>query len=131
MILVDSSVWIDYFRGGATPQCVRLDTLLQAGEASLVVGDLILMEVLQGFRADRDYRLARSVFDRLPCLTLGGRRVAALAADNYRALRRHGITVRRTIDVLIGTYCIENRIDLLHSDRDFDPLVKHLGLRVV
>lgn len=129
MILVDSSVWIDYFRGGVTSPSARLDALLQAGEASLVVADLILMEVLQGFRADRDYRLARSVLDRLPCLTLGSRRVATLAADNYRALRRRGVTVRRSIDVLIGTYCIENDIALLHSDRDFEPLVKYLGLR--
>lgn len=131
MILVDSSVWIDFFRGSESAQCSHLDSLLENGESTLVVADLIMMEVLQGFRDDEDFRRARSVLNPLPCFTLGGKRIAIRAAENYRSLRRRGITIRRPIDVLIGTFCIENEIDLLHCDRDFDPLVRHLGLRAV
>ena len=126
MVLVDSSVWIDYFNGAQNPESDALDALL-AGERVLM-GDLILTEVLQGFRSDRDYRLARELLDPLELRVLGGREVALLAAENYRRLRARGVTVRKTIDVVMASYCILHAIPLLHSDRDFDPLAKHAGL---
>lgn len=127
MILVDSSVWIDYFRGDATAQADRLDALL--GKEDLIVGDVVLAEVLQGFDADRDFRTALSLFETLTIVDLGGRDMAIEAAHNFRRLRRLGVTVRKTIDTLIATYCIQNNMALLYSDRDFDPFVAHLGLR--
>lgn len=127
MILVDSSVWIDYFRGDATAQADRLDALL--GKEDLIVGDVVLAEVLQGFDADRDFRTALSLFETLTIVDLGGRDMAIEAAHNFRRLRRLGVTVRKTIDTLIATYCIQNDLELLYSDRDFDPFVAHLGLR--
>lgn len=127
MILVDSSVWIDYFRGVNTPQSDRLDTFL--GSSVLVTGDLILLEVLQGFSRERDFNLARDLLASLVILELGGQDVAIQAAQNYRTLRARGVTVRKTIDTLIATRCIEEGLPLLYSDRDFDPFVEHLGLR--
>jgi predicted nucleic acid-binding protein len=127
MVLVDSSVWIDYFNGRSTPQTDALDGLL--GSELVILGDLILTEVLQGFRTDKDYRTARELLEPLDVRTLGGRAVALAAAEHYRILRRRGVTVRKTIDVIIGTYCILNRLPLLHADQDFDPMAKHLGLR--
>jgi predicted nucleic acid-binding protein len=129
LILVDSSVWIDYFNGAATPQTDKLDRLL--GEEPLAIGDLILTEVLQGFDKDREFATARNLLSSLTLIEIGGVSIAISAARNYRALRKLGISVRKTIDTLIATRCIESRHDLLHSDRDFDPFVKHLGLRVV
>ncbi len=129
MILVDSSVWIDYFNGVPTLQTDRLDGLL--GSEPLAIGDLILTEVLQGFAADRDFDLAKRFFLSLDVIDLGGREIALEAAKYSRALRRRGVTVRKTIDLVIATRCIENGYDLLHNDRDFDPFVKHLGLRSV
>jgi hypothetical protein len=126
---VDTSVWVDYFNGVETPQADRLDQLLGSGR--LFTGDLILAELLQGFARDGDYRRARGLLLDLPCADLVGRDVALAAADHYRRLRRRGIRVRKTIDMLIGTYCIQNGHDLLHSDRDFDALQQHLGLRVL
>lgn len=127
MILVDSSVWIDFFRGIATPQTDRLDALL--GTEPLVVGDLILAEVLQGFRSERDFNQARKLLAALDVVTLGGQGIALQAAKNFRALRAQGVTVRKTIDTVIATRCIEDDLPLLYSDRDFDPFVAHLGLR--
>ena len=127
MILVDSSVWIDYFRGNATRQTDRLDSLL--GTEPLAVGDLILVEVLQGFHNERDFRAARKLLRSLTVVSLGGQDIAIQAAKNYRALRLKGITVRKTIDTVIATYCIEHGYVLLHADRDFDAFVEHLGLR--
>lgn len=127
MILVDSSVWIDYFRGAATPQTDKLDGLL--GSEPIATGDLILAEVLQGFASDRDFNLARKLMTSLVVVDLAGRDIAVLAAKNFRALRARGVTVRKTIDTIIATRCIENRMALLYSDRDFDPFVEHLGLR--
>ena len=127
MILVDSSVWIDYFRGMATAQADMLDALL--GSEPLAIGDLILVEVLQGFASDRDFNQARKLLASLTMIDIGGKDVAIQAARNYRALRVRGVTVRKTIDTLIATRCIENRLPLLYSDRDFDPFVEHLGLR--
>ena len=127
MILVDSSVWIDYFRGAATPQTDRLDALL--GAEPLATGDVVLAEVLQGFAADRDFDEALRLLTALTVIDIGGRVVAVQAARNFRTLRARGVTVRKTIDTLIATRCIQGGYALLYSDRDFDPFVEHLGLR--
>lgn len=127
MIVVDSSVWVDFFRGLTTPQTERLDDLL--GSEPLAVGDLILAEVLQGFSLERDFNQARRLFSALDVITLGGEEIAVQAARNYRALRAQGVTIRKTIDSIIATRCIEDDLVLLYSDRDFDPFVEHLGLR--
>ena len=129
MILVDSSVWIDYFKGIITPQTEALDSLL--GNEPLIIGDLILTEVLQGFDDDRDFNQARKMLTSLIVIELGGKEIAIQAAKNFRALRSLGVTVRKTIDTVIAARCIESGYDLVHNDRDFDPFVKHLGLRVV
>lgn len=129
MIVVDSSVWIDYFRGRATPQVETLDALL--GVEPVATGDLMLTEVLQGFAGDRDFNRARKLLMSLVIVDLAGPSIAVKAAENFRALRRLGISVRKTIDTVIATHCIENRLPLLYSDRDFDPFVEHLGLRAV
>ncbi|MBN9656991.1 MAG: PIN domain nuclease [Acidobacteria bacterium] len=129
MILVDSSVWIDYFKGIESPQTEKLDNLL--GQEPLAVGDLILTEVLQGFSDERDFQQASKLLTSLEVVELGGEAVALQAARNFRALRNLGITVRKTIDTIIATRCIESGYDLLHNDRDFEPFSKHLGLRVV
>ncbi len=129
MILVDSSVWVDYFRGVITPQTEKLDLLL--GHEPLAIGDLILTEVLQGFDNDRDFNQARQMLTSLLVVEMGGQQIAILAAKNFRALGRRGVTVRKTIDTVIATRCIESGYDLLHSDRDFDPFAAYLGLRVV
>jgi len=127
MTFVDSSVWIDYFNGAKTPQTDWLDASL--GNLALIVGDLVLTEVLQGFQSDRDFRTARDLLLRLPFMTMGGRVLALESAVNYRTLRRKGVTVRKTIDVMIASFCIHYGLPLLHDDRDFDPMVKFLGLK--
>lgn len=127
MILVDSSVWIDYFRGSATPQVEKLDSLL--GNTPIATGDLMLTEVLQGFISDRDFNQARKLMASLVVVDLVGQTTAIQAARNFRVLRSLGITMRKTIDTIIATYCIENGLPFLYSDRDFDPFVMHLGLR--
>lgn len=127
MILVDSSVWIDYFRGAETPQTDRLERLL--GEEPLATGDLILTEVLQGFDKERDFAQAQKLLTSLTIVGLGGREIAIRAAQNYRKLRTMGVTTRKTIDTIIATRCIESDLPLLYSDRDFDPFVERLGLR--
>lgn len=129
MILVDSSVWIDYFRGSATPQVEKLDSLL--GSTRLAIGDLILTEVLQGVRDDREFDQVRKIFDAFTLIDLGGKDIALQAARNSRTLRSMGITVRKTIDTIIAKRCIESGLSLLHADPDFDPFVGHLGLKVV
>ena len=127
MILVDSSVWIDYFRGVVTPQTEKLDSLL--GIEPIATGDLILTEVLQGFVSDRDFNQAKQLMTSLVVVDLAGQGIAIQAARNFRALRKLGVTVRKTIDTVIATRCIESKMPLLYSDRDFDPFVEHLGLR--
>lgn len=127
MILVDSSVWIDYFRGTATPEAEKLDALL--GAEPVATGDLMLAEVLQGFVSDRDFNQAKKLLSALTIIEMVGQGIAIQAARNFRALRARGITVRKTIDTLIATRCIESGLILLYSDRDFDPFVEHLGLR--
>ena len=129
MILVDSSVWIDYFKGTITAQTGKLDSLL--GHEPLAIGDLILTEVLQGFAGETNFNAARKILTSLDVVELGGQEIAVQAAKNFRTLRRLGVTVRKTIDTVIATRCIESGYDLLHSDRDFDPFARHLGLRVV
>lgn len=129
MILVDSSVWVDYFRGTNTAQTDHLDRLL--GYEPLAIGDLILAEVLQGFDSERDFKAAQRLLTTLLIVEIGGREIAIQAARNYRVLRAHGVTVRKTIDTMIATRCIEGGFDLLHSDRDFDAFAAYLGLRVV
>jgi predicted nucleic acid-binding protein len=129
LILVDSSVWIDYFRGIVNRQTERLDALL--GRELLCVGDLILTEVLQGFTDERDFRKAKKLLTALIVIDLGGREIAIEAAHNFRVLRSVGVTVRKTIDTIIATRCIESGYDLLHNDRDYNAFAEHLGLRVV
>ena len=126
MIVVDTSVWIDFFNGVSTPEVERLDGLL--GVTPLVIGDLILVEVMQGFRNERDVATARQLFRSLALLPMLGGSNAWKAAENYRQLRSRGITVRKTIDGIIATACIEANLPLLFSDRDFVPYVEHLGL---
>ena len=128
MVLVDSGVWNDYFNGVATKETDLLERLL--GREPVAVGDLVLAEVLQGFRDDRDYRTARALLGSLVVFDLLGARRAIKVAENYRALRRLGVTVRKTTDAVIATFCIEQGLPLLFADRDFDPFVAHLGLRV-
>ena len=127
MILVDSSVWIDYFRGTRTPETEKLDELL--GSEPIAVGDLILAEVLQGFGSERDFNEARRLLTSLLVVGLGGQDIAIQAARNFRFLRAQGVTIRKTIDTIIATRCIESGFTLLHCDRDFDPFEQHLGLR--
>ena len=127
MILVDASVWIDYFRGTSTPQVTKLDSLL--GVEPIAIGDLILTEVLQGFARDRDFIRAKRLLTSLVVLNLAGPAIALKAAANSRMLRSAGISVRKTTDIVIATHCIQDRLPLLYSDRDFDPFVEHLGLR--
>ena len=128
MILVDSSVWIDYFRGAQTPQVDLLDGMF--GRTCLAVGDLIVAQVLQGVRDEREFNLVRKTLDAFAQIDLAGHDIAVKAARNFRALRAHGITVRKTIDSIIATRCIEDGLTLLHNDRDFIPFHTHLGLRV-
>ncbi len=129
MIIVDSSVWIDYFNGKLSKEADRLDSLL--GNQEIVLGDLILTEILQGFQEDRLFREAQDMLESFPIASMLGKPLAIQSAKNYRALRKRGVTVRKSIDVMIGTYCIENHIPLLYADRDFDPMVQHLGLQSV
>ena len=129
MILVDSSVWVDYFNGAITPATEKLDNLL--GLEPLLVGDLILAEVLQGFSDKREFEQARTMLTSLTIIEVCGEYIAIRAADHFRTLRRQGVTVRKTIDTIIATRCIEDGYELLHNDSDFDPFAKYLGLRSV
>ena len=129
MVLVDSSVWVNYFNGTITWQTEIFDQMLQ--QIPLLTGDLILTEVLQGFRSDKDFRKAKEIMSILPCKEMVGTNIAIQSAENYRKLRKKGITVRKTIDVIIGTFCITKNIPLLHDDKDFDPMAEHLGLKTI
>ncbi len=128
MILVDSSVWIDFFNGIVCPETDKLDEIL--GLEEVVIGDLILAEVLQGFRKDSDYKTAKNILTSLTVHDLLGTQMAIKSADNYRKLRKKGFTIRKTADVIIATYCIDNKIPLLFTDKDFKPFVDHLRLKV-
>jgi len=127
MILVDSSVWIDFFNGTACAETDKLNEIL--GLEEVVIGDLILAEVLQGFRSDTDYKAAKNVLTSLTVHDLLGKELAIKSANNFRKLRKKGITIRKTADVIIATYCIENKIPLLFTDRDFLPFVDNLKLK--
>ena len=127
MILVDSSVWIDYFSGNGSPETDFLDGVL--GVSAIAVGDLILTEVLQGFRHDKDYKTAKRLLEELTTFELLGIKIAVKSADNFRKLRKKGVTIRKTADVIIASFCIEHNLPLLFSDKDFKPFVQHLGLR--
>lgn len=127
MVLVDSSVWIDYFNGQDNAATAKVDELLSTTFVAL--GDLILTEVLQGFRSDSDYRIANALLLDLEIHVLGSIEVALKAAKNFRTLRKQGVTVRKTVDGVIATYCIEHNIPLLYTDRDFHPFVQYLGLQ--
>ena len=127
MILVDSSVWIDFFNGVITPESDYLDSIL--GKEIILVGDIILVEVLRGFRSEKDFNTASKLMDEFPYRNMLGKEIALQSAKNYRYLRKNGISIRKTIDLVIATFCIENNIQLLYTDKDFNPLVKHLHLR--
>lgn len=128
MIVVDTSAWIDYVRGIDAPHTDLLDRELD--NSRIVTGDLIIAEFLQGFRGEKEYEEAKKMMDRLEYNDLVGKEIAVQAARNFRRLRKSGITVRKTVDVIIATFCIENGYELLHNDRDFDPMEEKLGLRV-
>ncbi len=127
MIFVDTSVWIDYFNGNDTAATDRLDTALQ--DEAVVIGDLVLLEILQGFRREADYQQAKLLLQHLAIYDLLGRDAVEEYARYFRILRKRGITIRKTADVIIAGFCIVNRIPLLFEDKDFRPFVKHLGLR--
>ena len=127
MILVDTAVWIDYLNGSPTEYTDELDACLIKG--TVVIGDLIFLEILQGFRNDREYGLAKKTLSTLEQYQMFNSSMALKSASNYRKLRKSGITIRSTIDVIIATFCIENKIPLLFSDKDFRPFVNKLGLK--
>jgi predicted nucleic acid-binding protein len=129
MILVDSSVWIDYFNGKTTGQTDLLNVLLD--QELILTGDLVVAEVLQGFKEDREFNKARDLLDTLICKDMLGKNLAVKSAQNYRLLRRKGVTTRKTIDVIIATFCVQNRMVLLHNDRDFELMAEHLGLQTI
>nr|WP_315209074.1 PIN domain-containing protein [uncultured Albidiferax sp.] len=129
MITADSSIWIDYFKGTATPFTEALDTVLSDSSHELVLLDVVLMEVLRGFRHPQELRLAKQALAALPVVTAGGEAIAHAAADIYRELRQKGLTVRSPIDLLVGAWCIRNDCDLIQNDRDYDGMVAFMGLR--
>ena len=126
MIIVDSSVWIDYFNGNSTAESDFLDRIL--GVQDIAVGDIILTEVLQGFRSDKDYKTAKNIIENFDVVEMLGQERAISAASKYRSLRKTGTTVRKTNDVIIASYCIDEKVPLLFSDNDFEPFVEKLGL---
>jgi predicted nucleic acid-binding protein len=126
VIVVDSSVWIDFLNGRNEPHVRRLRASLGADE--VVVGDLMLCEVLQGLDDERAAREVEALLRRFEIVPMAGDAIAVAAARNFRFLRGQGITIRKTIDLLIGTWCIENRRPLLHNDSDFRPMARYLGL---
>jgi predicted nucleic acid-binding protein len=128
MIVADTSVWIDYVKGVDALHTNMLDYELEHNR--IVTGDIIITEFLQGFRGEKDYQTAKRMMECLEYFDFVGKENAIQAARNYRKLRKSGITVRKTIDVLIATFCIENGFQLIHNDRDFDPMEEYLGLRV-
>ena len=129
MIVADSSVWIDYGRHIASSQTAILKERLATD--GVLLGDLIITEVLQGIRDDTAYERTKRFMHAQPYHSFVSKRLAYLAAENYRILRKKGVTIRKTIDMLIGTYCIVNNVPLLHNDRDFDFMETHLGLKVI
>lgn len=129
MIVADTSVWIDYLRGIDAPHTNRLDYELLHNR--IITGDIIIVEFLQGFREEKDFLEAKRIMDSLEYYDFLGKEIAIQAALNFRTLRRKGITVRKTIDVVIATFCIKNNFKLIHNDHDFDPMEEYLGLSVL
>ncbi len=129
MILVDSSVWIDYFNGVTTAETDLFDSIL--GRELIVMGDLILVEVLQGFQSEKDFETAKKELLGFPFMDMCSKELAIESAHSYRKLRANGVTVRKTIDVLIGSFCIHHQISLLHNDRDFEPMERFLKLKTI
>lgn len=128
MVIADTSVWVDFLRGTAAPHCDRMAELLE--DQAVALCDRVLQEVLQGVRDDREFRRLSTRLLALPCFNLGGHTLALSAARNYRRLRRLGVTPRSATDVLIATFCIDERHELLHNDRDFALIARHLSLKV-
>ncbi|KZX82957.1 twitching motility protein PilT [Oleiphilus sp. HI0009] len=126
MIIADTSVWIDYFNGVTSPFTDELDKQLMEGNVAL--GDLILLEILQGIKSDKDYSKTKKLLSKLDQYEMLGNRMVVECADYYRLLRKKGITVRKTADVIIATFCIDNKLPLLFTDKDFKPFVEHCGL---
>lgn len=129
MILVDTSVWIDYLNGNPNKFTDQLDSSLFNGD--VILGDLIFLEILQGIKSDRDYKRVKAMLNSLEQYEMLGHSAVEKCAENYRYLRKNGMTIRKTTDVIIATFCIDNKIPLLFSDRDFLPFVKKLGLVAV
>jgi len=126
VIIADTSAWIDYFNGTDSAEANILDSALEDG--AVAIGDIIFLEILQGFRSDKDYKIARTKLSVLEQYEMFGREMVIDCADNYRILRQKGVTIRKTNDIIIATFCIENKVPLLFSDKDFLPFVKHLKL---
>lgn len=126
MIIADTSVWIDYFNGVVSPFTDELDRQLMEGNVAL--GDLILLEILQGIKRDKEYNKTKSLLGKLDQYEMLGHRMVLQCADYYRLLRKRGITIRKTADVIIATFCIDNKLPLLFTDRDFKPFVEYCGL---
>ena len=126
MILVDTSVWIDYLNNVNSPHSDVLDLALVNGTAA--IGDIIFLEILQGFKSDKDYKKTKVQLSKLDQYEMFGQHMVDLCARNYRYLRKKGVTIRGTADVIIATFCIENKLPLLFKDKDFTPFVKYLGL---
>ena len=129
MLVVDSSVWIDFFNGAYSPARATLRRLLAEGETKIIVPDLVLFEVLRGFRQERHYLQAELLMRGLTVESTGGAALALKAAQHYRSLRAAGITVRNAVDVLVAAFCIDRGYTLLHADRDFDAFEASRGLR--
>lgn len=129
MLVVDSGVWIDFFNDADRTAVDLLAGLLYRGEVRVVVPDLVLFEVLRGFRHERELRQARLLMESMQVETTGSPGLAINAAQHYRSLRQIGITVRSAVDVLVATFCIDNDYTLLHNDHDFDAFEQHRGLR--
>lgn len=130
MLVVDSSVWIDHFKGIDNAPSLALAETLESGEGKLLMPDLILFEILRGFSLERDVREARRALASLPVVEIGGERNALLAAEHYRSLRRWGRTIRSSVDMLLASWCIEHDHLLLQRNRDFEPYAQHFGLRL-
>jgi predicted nucleic acid-binding protein len=128
VILVDTSVWIDYFNGIKNKETDSLDRILS--EQTVLIGDIILTEILQGFDSVKEFRLATQALNPLDCVHLGGKSLAIKAASNFRFLRSKGVTIRKTVDILIGSWCIEHEVELLHNDKDFDQIATQLPLQI-
>lgn len=129
MIIVDTSVWIDFFNGKNSHQVNLLDSAL--GTEAVAIGDLIALEILQGFKKDKDYNTAKELINSLTIYDMLGQSAVLNCADNYRKLRKKGIIIRKTADVIIASFCLLHDFPLLFSDKDFQPFVKHLGLKEV